>query len=611
MKLQIPDQIAPGKDTFPQQPRDVKKWLASMPQANMGDLTRQFFTGLRALNRQTMPGKVRLENMEMLRPMARNIFAYLKKYFINRTLPLQEKSQKIVTLNQSLLQEIIYGYKIIAQDAANGIDNKIDDKQQALAICRALTYMDELLLRASLIYDTPPASTWIDMHSLYGYARKHKLHTIKCADSEHPDGKTTIESNYKQALLFALARPTSMRQTDCERVFRKLMRWESLTKLSADQQESQINRFFCVRLEENRPPSYLTQQDFEVVQEVLTLDTAELVDFIRKEISQSSQKPGSMTVGEQLSDETLKTLSMSWGICPKRRFSRAGKGGPIEAAIGLNNATFAIRNEGKKKPEAKSGKPGPRSTPSSSNLTLQTISEDMRSMRDNDTGYMTHHEIGRSENNVWDNVAKGRVLTDTYDREQHILENDKAKLNREDDDLHWEVVNVSAGGYCLRWNSESTSRAQIGEIIALREQESDGSYQWRVGVIRWMQFTRGTGLEIGAQILSPKAIAASAQRYNKTNEQPFDCIMLPGIRALKQGPSVLTPAHAFKISDRLNVTVLGQDMIIKLVETAEHTGSFTQFQFANNEVAARQQKADKKKQSEKNPDDFDEIWSSL
>ncbi len=609
MKLHIPDQLPAGKNAFPQHPRDLRKWLNNLPQANMGDLTRQFFTGLRALNRQTVPGKYRLEDMELLRRQARSIFDYLKKYFINRTLPLQEKSQKIVTLNQSLLQEMIFGYKIIVQNAANGVDNKIDNKMQTQAICRVLAYMNELLLRASLIYDTPPSDTWSDMHQLYAYARQKKLHTTKCNDDEHPAGKTTIESFYKQALLFALARPTAMRQNDCERVYRKLVSWESLTKLSENPLESQVDRFFCVRPEENRPPSYLTQQDLGSEQNILTLDTSELVDTIRKELGQSSQKPGVMTVGEQLSNETLKTLSSSWGISPKRRYSRAGKGGHIEAAIGLTHAAQAIRNE-RKKIEPGANRTGPLSPASAPSLTLQTISPEMRRMQDEGT-YMTHHEIGHPDDNAWDDIARGRVLTDSYDRERKMLETEKLKLNREDDDLHWEIVNISAGGYRLRWNSDNTSRAQIGELIALHELESDGSYQWRVGVIRWMQYSRGSGLEIGAQILSPKAIAAKAQRFNKPKEEPFDCIMLPGIRVLNQHPSVLTPAHAFKTGDRLNVTVLEQEMTIKLIETSEHTGSFTQFQFANNDVATRQQKAEKKIQSEKNPDDFDEIWSSL
>ena len=449
------------------------------------------------------------------------------------------------------------------------------------------------------------------MHQLYIYARQKNLHTAKCNDDEHPAGKTNIESLYKQALLFALARPTAMRQTDCERVYRKLFNWESLTKLSENPVESQVDHFFCVRPEENRPPSYLTQQDLESKQTILTLDTSELVDAIRKELSQSSQKPDTLTVGEQLSNETMKTLSSSWGISPKRRYSRAGKGGHIEAAIGLTHAAQAIRNE-RKKIEPNVKRTGPLSSASAPSLTLQTIAPDMRKMQDdNNNVYMTHHGIGHPDDNAWDDVARGRVLTDSYDRERKILETEKLKLNREDDDLHWEIVNISAGGYRLRWNSDNTSRAQIGELIALHELESDGSYQWRVGVIRWMQYSRDSGLEIGAQILSPKAIAAKAQRYNKPKEEPFDCIMLPGIRVLNQNPSVLTPAHAFKTGDRLNVTVLGQEMTIKLIETSEHTGSFTQFQFANNEVATRQQKAEKKKQSEKNPDDFDEIWSSL
>jgi len=510
-----------------------------------------------------------------------------------------------------MLQEMIFGYKIIVHDAASGIDNKIDNKMQTQAICRALAYTNEQLLRASLIYNIPPPDTWSDMHSLYSYARQKNIHTSKCTDDEHPAGKTTIESFYKQALLFALARPTSMRQNDCERVYRKLRDWEQLTTLSEDLLESQVDRVFCVRLEENRPPSYLTQQDLISEQKILTLDTSALVDSIRKEISQSHEKPGTLTVGDQLSNETLKTLSSFWGISPKRRYSRAGKAGHIEAAIGLTNAVKAIRDE-RKKPGQNTNRPGPRNPVSAPSLTLQTIAPDMRKMQDDNDGvYMTHHGMGQPENNAWDDVARGRVLTDSYDRDRKLLEAEKLKLHREDDDLHWEVVNVSAGGYCLRWNSDSTSRAQIGELIALREFEGDGSFEWRVGVIRWMQFSRNNGLEIGAQILSPKAIAAKAQRFNKPNEEPFDCIMLPGIRVLNQNPSVLTPAHAFKAGDRLNVTVLEQEMTIKLIETSEHTGSFTQFQFVNNDAATRQQKAEKKKQSEKNPDDFDEIWSSL
>ena len=101
MKLRLPEQNTPAADATPNNPRKLKKLLSELPNSNMGELTRQTFVILRDLNRQTMPNKHRLENLEMIRDLTRDIFNNLKKYFINRTLPLPEKSQKIVHLNQS------------------------------------------------------------------------------------------------------------------------------------------------------------------------------------------------------------------------------------------------------------------------------------------------------------------------------------------------------------------------------------------------------------------------------------------------------------------------------------------------------------------------------
>ena len=44
MKLHIPEQKTPAKDAAPSHPRKLKKWLADLPHANMGELTRQINT---------------------------------------------------------------------------------------------------------------------------------------------------------------------------------------------------------------------------------------------------------------------------------------------------------------------------------------------------------------------------------------------------------------------------------------------------------------------------------------------------------------------------------------------------------------------------------------
>jgi hypothetical protein len=608
MKLHIPEQNAPAKDAIPNHPRKLKKWLAELPHANMGEMTRQIFNAIRDLNRQTMPNKYRMENMEQLREPVRNIFNNLEKYFINRTLPLPERSQKIVNLNQALLQEVSYGYKIIAYEAANGIDKKIDARMQNIAILRAIRYMSELLLRASEIYEPYPSGTWHDLHQMYSYAEKKGFHNKPVPDAEYPYKKATIEDLYKQVMLFALARPIALRQSDSERVYKKLAEWAQLTHLGHEALENQVNRFFCARVDQDRPPDYLSMKDCKGSPEIRTLETSELVDTIREEIRIVEGKKGRLAVGDQLSAETLQVLEMSWGVCAKRRFSRADRGGRIKAAIGLVNAAREIAGKVIEEDEKQEEEivPGKRSQ---LNISLEAIPEDLISGNSRDAA-VTRHELGGEKDGAWDLVAKGRALTDAYERERQFLEEVQLGLHKERD-KHWEIVNVSAGGYCLRWNADTSSRAQVGELIALREKEPDGSDVWRIGVIRWMQYIRESGLEIGVQVLSPKVMSASAQRSNRPHEEPFDCLMLPGIKPLNQPPSVLLPAHAFRSGNDLRIIINEQELEIRLGSVKDHTGSFTQFQYTSRDAMEKIEQEDKKKARAKNRDNFDEIWSSL
>lgn len=70
MKLLIPEQAEVGNNVLPLHPRKAKKWLADLPQANMGEMTKQIFGLIRELNHKKIPARHRLEIMEMLRPPA-------------------------------------------------------------------------------------------------------------------------------------------------------------------------------------------------------------------------------------------------------------------------------------------------------------------------------------------------------------------------------------------------------------------------------------------------------------------------------------------------------------------------------------------------------------
>jgi len=588
MKLNLPEQSAPIESSTPSHPRMFKKVLSALPNTNMGELTKQTFLILRDLNRQTMPNTDRLENLEMLRVTSRLIFDNLKKYFINRTLPLPEKSQKIVNLNQSILRELAHGYEIIAYEAANNIDTKIDDKTLSTAICRAINYLTETLLRSSEVYTPCPKDLWLEAHQLYVYAETKNLTENIVDDVERETRKTTIEDSYKQILLFALARPIALRQRDSERLYKELFTWSKYASLHRHATESQVDHLFSARIHHDSAPSYLTKEDLADSVIIRTLDTSKLVAHLQLLIIEEQEKQKKkIAVGDTIPLETLHSLVASWGVSAKRRFARAERHGHINISIGLTQASKAIRNSYKKAAPVDTTSGFIRTSASSKqdpDFTLQSIS---KSNDEGRQGYMTHTEIGTRENNSWDMVAKGRALTDTYDKAHKFNDDALLKSHNKNPDSHWEIVNISAGGYRLRWNSDDTSKAQIGELIALQEFDTKNNFVWRIGVIRWMQFTHESGLEIGVQLLSPKVVSATAQRNNKPNETPFECLMLPGIKALNQASSTILPSHAFKPGEKLVVQVADKKHKITLNETREHTGSFTQFMYKNSEEEQR------------------------
>ncbi len=613
MKLNVPEQKTEEDKDFPVHPRKVKKWLADLKRANMGDYTRQIYNGLLRLNRTAMPPKYRLENMENLREPTRHIFNQLHKHFVNRTLPLPEKSQKIIHLNQALLNEMATGYKILIFEAANNI-NKVDSKSALIASQRSLHYYSELLLRSSQIYTELPTGIWWDIHRLYAYAEAKKLSQKGIKDEELPYKSITVEDHYKQILLFSLARPNALRQSDAERLFKSIHEWAKMTRLDHTPARNKLNRYFISRLDSDVPPNCVSEDDLKRLEHCRAIETTGLIEHLQKLESQTDEHSLSANIGDKVSQETIRTLIASWSLCAKRRFSRAERPSQdIRVAIGLNPIYSALQVE-VTPPKPKSKKPNKM-------FSLESIPDSERAKRDvfdnkqDPAFFITHPELKNGESksaNAWDMVAKGRALTESYAQELHDQEEQFGELNKEAPDLHWKITNVSAGGYCLSWASDHPSRAQVGELIGIRELEADRTYQWRVGVIRWMQFSRDNGLEIGVQILSPKVIACTVQRTERKHEDPFNCLMLPGIKPIQQPSTLLLPAHAFRRGNKLNMHVYERDMEIKLGTIREHTGSFTQFQFAQLNADDTPDEDDSGNSSKKSdPDNFDSIWSSL
>ena len=629
MKLNIPQQKSPTATSTPGDPQQLKKLLSTLSHSNMGELTKQIFQMLCDLNRQTMPCKSRLKDLEMLRPLTHEIFNNLKKYFINRTLPLSEKNQKIINLNQSILQELVYGYEIIVDKAANEIDSKVDDETLSTAICRAINYLSEMLLHCYKAYQPCPKNLWHDTHQLYLFAESKNLSDNIVNDKVSEFEQTTITNSYKQILLFALAQPVTLRQSASDRVYKELFKWSQYANLQREAAKTPKTGVFCMRVNEDTAPHHLNEDDLAKDVIIRFLDAGKLVSHLESLMVEQSKQQHTFTAGDTIPLEILSTLVSSWGENPKRQFTRIERQEHINVSIGLSNICKAIHDLSKKEISNNSGVGFFKKTAFSEeisvdskhtffqssdnlnkdpNFTLESIPT--HGAKSQQAG-RTNVEIGSTADNNWDMVAKGRVRTEVYDKSKQLIDENALELNKQNADSHWQVVNISAGGYCLRWNSDNTSKAQIGELIALQECYADKNFKWQIGMIRWMQFTLKNGLEIGVQILSPEVDAATTQRATRLHETPFTCLILPDIKALKQTSSMILPSDAFKTNDKLVVEFLGNKLNITLTETKELTGSFTQFSYINTESGQRLQDQMNKEEASNIKDDFNEIWTSL
>lgn len=637
MKLNIPQQSVATDDSTPSNPRKLKKVLSTLPNTNMGELTKQTFHILRDQNRQVMPHKQRLENLEMIRVLTRGILDNLKKYFINRTLPLPDKSQKIINLNQSILQELIYGYVIITKKTVDNSD-EADDKTLTIAICRAINYISEMLLRSSEIYETSAVNLWTTVHQLYVLAENKNLLDNVVLNDEREQKETSIGNSYKQILLFSLARPTALTQSDSDRIYNELFNWTQYASVLSEASEDMIDCHFCMQVNKDLAPYYLGHDNMVDDKNVRILDTKNLVFHIADLVEKQSKKKQEIIQGEKISVNTLTSLINSWGESPKRKFTRAIQHGHINVAIGLSKICKAMSSQEKTQShiiardkfgfiqtEDVSNNSSidsshdffqsPEHDHSKEETTLKPPTEDphytLQDIDEDNEGEQLHSALDLKEEkeNAWDMVAKGRTLTQAYENSKQNIQDDLIPHST-DKDTHWEIVNISAGGYCLRWNSDNTSTAQIGELIALQAFSTDKDVRWHIGVIRWMQYTHKDGLEIGVQILSPQVLSATAQRVNRLDEIPFECLLLPEIKTLQQPPSALLPSHAFKTNAKLIVRVYEHKLNITLGEITEQTGSFTQFTYSNTDQNQRT-KNQNKDDNNTDTDDFDKLWSSL
>ncbi|MDD3517298.1 MAG: hypothetical protein PHQ14_03025 [Chromatiales bacterium] len=646
MKLNVPAPSA-ASNGFPSSPRAVKQWLQELPLGNMGETTRLVYEGLRHLNRQRLDVKDRLEVMEMLRPQARTVLAHLGKHFVNRALPLPARSQKIVELDQSLLSEMAVGYKLAILDAATG-GASLGPRDQALAVHRAMSYLGEVLLNCARIYLPYPDRAWEDIHQLYIYAETAGL-SQPIVDEDNPYAEhSRIRDVMCRIALLAVSRPYSLRLGEADRLAAFVARRAAECGLNRKPVPDSNGCAILIDLTTDEPPSYVQLSEVPNSIHLRSVDAGPLISELRHNLHTDPHNPTAAlhdksVLGPDLSRRVLAT----WTSPGHRRFTRSQKGDTVDAAVGISDIHQCIVDELETAARTRAEESAAREKNADKEKDIdakragaQTLSDKERaaaaiearlpapavvrnwdgkmpelSLADdigtappnpwaaaaaNDTKPLADTSAGQPD--AWDIVSRGGLVT--ADR---LKSNEPGVAKRTDVQREWRVVNASIGGFCIRWEGEDTPRAQVGELIGLREADGD-EVLWRVGTIRWMQYKKGHGLEVGVQLLAPKCLAAALHPIKQSSSiDDVKCLMLPGISTAQHPPSLLVPARSFKIGDEVTLRLGEREIVIRLSKAGENSNFFTQFRYTTH-VSGQQPKTTATTAKDEG---FDSLWSTL
>ncbi|MGF1642067.1 MAG: hypothetical protein ACFCUJ_00375 [Thiotrichales bacterium] len=590
MNLHLPQLTAREEDLShsPNNPKAMRRWLKDLPLVNMGESTKLMFTTLKVLNRQSIDYRVRFEIMELLRPTARMILKHLQRHFAAITLPISGRNRQIDRLTDALLQELSVGYKHVVHDIATGRD-RTDRKLLATAIHRAMRYLNELLLRGAALYKPDPRNAWHDLHRLQGLAELHKLSGLEVPDEDYRTIEaSSIDDVYKQACLLAISGPLRLRTGEAERLATYFETACHLSEMKRTLSPDGKGLVHVASLKSSEPPAFIPLADITTFSNLRGFDLTRLISTLKDMLSELQTEHSTGQSGFSkipLDKRLLERLLHSWTTRERRRFSRVSTNRTIVTALGLTNIIQAINADSNPylnkselffdKQEAETLQP--------QHATLAGLSP----------AYSMTGELEFVDGAYYDHHATDQMLR------PHQVE----KRALPDSWLEWTVINTGAGGYGLLWNADTPINLHVGELIALRDKEYD-EYQWRVGIVRWLRHRTDSGVEVGVQLISPRGTVVQIDDIrNRTHPDilPIEGLMLPGMRTIKQMPSLLVPARSFLPDDVLELRALGKKLCLQLKQTGEHSTYYTQFFYRSTEV----------KEQVDAREEFEDLWNRL
>lgn len=568
-------------------PKDLKRWISTLPKANLGETARQLYQGLTELNQLLTPSENRLQLLELLRPEVQFVCKHLERHFLNQAVVLDERPRKVANLCQALQNHLAIGYKLVIERVSSRL-NKDRIPLLATALQRALQCLNGPLIRANQLYCPVQEGLWLELHKIYQLACDHQLQNLPVSDEQAGHTRTlTVEQTYVIALLMGCSRCNQMRQLNIGRLADVLDAWSPFVRLQTPVDDSSL---FALSARQDKPPLYKSLFPEEQYSSLLGINTQTLAAMIQRylETPIEQRAPSPLLVPQGFAPELLEHLATAWGDVAERTFQRTPGQGTLSLCIGMSALHYYLG--GKRSFSDMLQVPATKAADFTLQLVNDKTDDPWASAFDTQRGSTSEVLLPYEEIQYQQPDADGSDAASNAQQTFPIFD-----LN---------IVNHSPGGYCLAWPKEVPPQLQAGELVGIQDDAGQG---WSVAVVRWVRQVRGGGTQMGIELIAPFAQPCGLQIVRAELNSPYmRALLLPEIRAIEQPATLLAPRLPFKEGNNVMINIAGQEHRGLLGHLRTSSGSYNQFEYQTFEVPGAAGGGAPKADQE-----FDSLWSSL
>ena len=246
--LTIPvERSAPGPE-LETRPRQVKRWIESLPLNVTFESGRQLSRQLATLNRVRLEGDTRAQILEAYEPAAAMMLQELEAMYVKAALPLAPGPRAALGLAREFVTELAIGYRVAAVELGTRLFSS--KRQLTVLMQKATRYTAARMFAAYKSYTPVPTGTWAELHELYLRAEEQGI----TREPGEGDVKASIADLYCDALLLSLTDPYRLGQGEADRVLEILRAHRGLATLGQARPRTPASGHFLVPCNVDKPP---------------------------------------------------------------------------------------------------------------------------------------------------------------------------------------------------------------------------------------------------------------------------------------------------------------------------------------------------------------------